>query len=554
MELRPYQREAIQSMIDAEREGCRRQLLVMATGLGKTVVFSHVLRMRSRFGRGLVIVHRDELAAQAAEKIRSICPDLTVGIVKAERNEVDADVVIASVQTLSRASRLSELMAASAENSGRLDLAARNVPTEFATVIVDEAHHVVAENSYGQVLGSVKAGLPDGPWLLGVTATPSRLDGQALTPFDQVVSSLDLRWGIAAGYLAEVVGRRVIVAGLDWSKVRVRAGDFVASQAGAALIDASAQHVIVEAWVREAAGRQTIVFAPTVGASIAITQAFRAAGITAAHIDGSTPQDERADYIARYRAGEITVLSNCMVLTEGFDAPETSCIVVAAPTKSPPKYAQQVGRGTRRHPNKNDCLVIDVAGVSETLDLQQLPQLFGIKEPKIRDRLMSGTSTASECVADQIVADQRAGIVSMADAKLIKAAEKSGLVWVRAATDAHLAYVRPIPEGPTVALWSDTPESWRVVVISREKGASPVTRARNLDLETAQGIGEDAVRKLAENWEMLRRDAKWRRGRKSASQTELAEKLGIDHAKMKKGDLSDAITATIAARTLRRVS
>ena len=131
LELRPYQADAIAAIEDAERRGVRRPLLGLPTGTGKTVIFAALIRRRG--GRALVLAHRDELLMQATEKIRQVDPETRLGLVKAEANEVEAPVVVASMQTLARESRLARL------------------PRQFQTVVVDEAHHATAD-SYRRVL------------------------------------------------------------------------------------------------------------------------------------------------------------------------------------------------------------------------------------------------------------------------------------------------------------------------------------------------------------------------------------------------------------------
>src|SRR5918999_5255515 len=165
--LRPYQTEAIEAILAAEVCGVRRPLVALPTGTGKTVIFAHLIGQRQ--GRSLVLVHRDELIQQAAEKLSLIAPGLEVGIVKAAKDEVAAPCVLASVQTLSRESRLARL------------------PLGFNTVIVDEAHHGVAE-TYRRVLTAVGSFNPDGPLTVGVTATPMRGDQVGLDAvFQEIV-------------------------------------------------------------------------------------------------------------------------------------------------------------------------------------------------------------------------------------------------------------------------------------------------------------------------------------------------------------------------------
>jgi len=151
--LRPYQEEAIQAIRDAQTRGVTRPLVVLPVGAGKTIVFAHLLRQRA--GRALVLAHRDELLQQAVAKLRLIDPTAQIGMVKADDNAVDAPVVVASVQTLSRPQRLAQLRPG------------------FATLVVDEAHHATAP-TYRRILRHCGAFAADGPLTLGVTATPER--------------------------------------------------------------------------------------------------------------------------------------------------------------------------------------------------------------------------------------------------------------------------------------------------------------------------------------------------------------------------------------------
>src|SRR5436309_6383478 len=164
---RPYQYEAVAALLAATARGVQRPLLVLPTGTGKTIVFA--LLVQRRGGRALILAHRDELIQQAVDKLHLVDPTLPLGIVQAERDELTAPTVVASVQTLSRRPRL-----------------ARLVP-DFHTIVIDEAHHAPAP-SYRRILEYCRAWHPDGPLVVGVTATPARGDRQSLRQvFDGIV-------------------------------------------------------------------------------------------------------------------------------------------------------------------------------------------------------------------------------------------------------------------------------------------------------------------------------------------------------------------------------
>jgi superfamily II DNA or RNA helicase len=174
---RPYQTEAVNAVLQAAGQGVQHPLIALPTGTGKTIVFALLLQQRP--GRSLILAHRDELIQQAVDKLHLVVPDLSIGVVKAERDEHAAPVVVGSVQTLQRPQRLARLT------------------PDFHTVVIDEAHHATAE-SYLRILEHCRAWDPDGPLVLGVTATPERHDKQLLKHvFDTIVyqqSVLSEQW------------------------------------------------------------------------------------------------------------------------------------------------------------------------------------------------------------------------------------------------------------------------------------------------------------------------------------------------------------------------
>jgi ATP-dependent helicase IRC3 len=233
--LRDYQLEALAAVAEAERRGVFRQLVVLPTGTGKTVVFSHLRKLRG--GRTLVLAHRDELLRQAVDKLRMVDPSAVVGVVKADEDQVSAPTVVASIQTLAQPARL-----------------ARLVPN-FTTVIVDEAHHAAAE-TYGRVLEHVGALGAAGPLLVGFTATPERGDKVGLSEvFQEIVYQRGILPMIQAGYLADLRAVQVQLEA-DFSALRVQAGDFVERELEAALLACDAPEQALEAYQEHAAGRK----------------------------------------------------------------------------------------------------------------------------------------------------------------------------------------------------------------------------------------------------------------------------------------------------------
>jgi ATP-dependent helicase IRC3 len=354
--LYPFQAEALAAIETAVAAGQRRLLLAWATGLGKTVAFAHVLARRP--GRALVLAHRDELLAQAVAKLQMVMPAAAIGVVQGPRDERTAPLVVASVQTLSRRRRLAGFGA------------------DFVTVVVDEAHHAPAA-SYQRILEHVGTFNPDGPLLLGVTATPYRADGAPLgRTFERVVHQVSILDGILGGYLCDLEARRLRVdANLD--AIPTHAGDLDEGATETALLEARSESVIAEALCQYAAARrQILVFTTGVRLAHAVAAATQARGLTAEALDGRMALEDRRALLARFAAGTTQVVANCAVLTEGFDEPGISCIVMARPTKSRGLYTQMLGRGTRRHFGKASCLILDLVGVGQRFDLVTMPNLL----------------------------------------------------------------------------------------------------------------------------------------------------------------------------------
>lgn len=553
LELRDYQHESLARVRSAEARGIRSQLGVAATGLGKTVMFCALAEQRG--GRTLILAHRDELINQAAQKVIEVWPGAQVGVVKAERNDVRAQVVVASVQTLARERRLAQLCQPWATDQPTL--LGRAAP--FDLVIIDEAHHAAAD-SYRSIIGALGAGKPGGPLLLGVTATPDRGDGKGLDDlFDEITFNYDILWGIRAGYLSDLRGITIEVETLDLSDVKVRRGDYDQGQAGRAMEDAEAERYVVAAWMEHALGRRTLVFTPTVETARLVADEFTRSGVAAAYVHGGTPMDERRQILRDYSSGAITVLANCAVLTEGYDEPRTDCIIVARPTKSRALYTQMVGRGTRRHPDKVDCLVLDIVGASNNLSLVTIPSLFGIPLDVAEKVETVGVAEVMQAWEDEQV---RVGKMRAEDADLFRKIRQEGMAWV-AVHQEHEALRRYVlslgtdrqtgQERPTVVLAQRTDGDVWTAGLQMPDGTKRVLMAE-VTMELAQGVGEDYVRKHGGSAAVLADPkASWRSRPMSPKARTFAKrglKIDVD-PKWNAGQLSDAINQAKARRDIK---
>lgn len=237
-------------------------------------------------------------------------------------------------------------------------------PDAFHTIIVDEAHHAASE-SYRKVLDYFTP-----KRLLGFTATPNRADGRGLeNVFDEIIFRKDLRWGIENGYLSPIQCKRVNI-GYDLRSVAVRMGDYSPKDLDRVVNVDKCNDAIAEI-VQNIAELPCLIFAVDVEHAKAIAE--RIPGAVAL----SAESRDRNDVVEAYKRGDVQVLVNCALFTEGTDLPNTRTVIIARPTKSVGLYTQMVGRGTRLAPDKDHCLLIDCVGVSN-MPLCTAPTLLGL--------------------------------------------------------------------------------------------------------------------------------------------------------------------------------
>lgn len=390
--LREYQSEALAAVEASWNEGINRPVIVLPTGAGKTVCFAGLIareieELRKKGQRVLVLAHREELLEQAESKIKAMVPGVWTAIVKGSRGQKThdfADVVVASVQTLARPKRR--------EAIGKIGL-----------VIVDECHRYAAK-SYKEVLAHYGCMDERQTRTVGFTATLTRMDGGLPEIWQSVAYQKKIHWMIKQGYLVPPSARSIEVPGLNLASTRVTGGDLNVGDLASALDDSQAFSVIAGSWSQMAEDRPTIAFMPDVKTAQAMADAFHLTGVTAEVVTGDTNSRERKGIYERFANGQTRVLVNCMVLTEGFDAPQTSCVVIGRPTINPGLYIQMVGRGLRLHPEsgKTDCLVLDIAGASLKHNLAGVNDLESDCEGRCDcDCLSCGCSDRCKCGIQQ---------------------------------------------------------------------------------------------------------------------------------------------------------
>jgi superfamily II DNA or RNA helicase len=367
--LRPYQVNAIAALRAHANAGRTRLLLTVPTGGGKTLTAADIMRSALSYGhRVLFVVHLRELVDQTVRALAR-CGITHVGVMRGDDDRVDesAPVQVASIQTLARRKR-----------------------PDAQVVILDEAHRSLADTYAAHIWDAY----PDAV-VIGLTATPCRGDGRPLGDrYQELVVGATYSELIAGGFVAEPIVYAPRIE-LDTSSLRRVAGDWDAEQVEEMMSGLAGE--IVPTWQAHAGGRSTIVFASGIRHSRDIVRRFLEAGVTAEHLDGETPGDERAAILERLASGETTVVSNCAVLTEGFDSPGVRCAVIARPTLSLVLHMQTAGRALR--PGPVQPVIIDHAGNVGRHGMPHEDRVWSIHGPAKRVAAKSLYRTCAQCFA-----------------------------------------------------------------------------------------------------------------------------------------------------------
>jgi len=356
----PFQNEAIEEILKEFRRGVDSTALIMATGTGKTWVFTQVAKdfIRRTEKPVLILTHRTELVEQIEGTLERF--NVRYAREKAESFAMDSgkvDAVVACTPTMKKQERLEQFP-----------------PDFFGLIVTDECHHAVCADNrriYDYFSGAKH---------LGATATPLRHDKVGLkNVFQTVAFQYPIQQGIEEGFLCKIKGKRVKVEGLTLENIKLSAGDFSKSELDELLMQEKVLLKMVMPTLEYAQNRQTIVFTQNIKHAQAIAECFNAQAQkrVAVAIDSKMNDAQRRAAINRFKNGEVQFIVNVGVLTEGFDFPPTSCIALFRPTRSLGLLAQMIGRGTRIADGKKDCIVLDFVGVNNSVRTVSVLDVLG---------------------------------------------------------------------------------------------------------------------------------------------------------------------------------
>lgn len=447
MILRDYQEQGRDAVIRAWEES-QCTLLVWPTGLGKTILFASVIEAMQP-GRFMVVAHREELIWQARDKIHRVT-GLDVEIEMADLRATEhglferAPVIVATVQTLNTVTGMGKRLY-------------KFRPEDFTGLIIDEAHHSTAE-TYRFIIQYFCRN----PKLrvLGVTATPDRTDEQALGQiFKTVADDYEIKDAIDNGWLVDIDQQFVRIKDLDFSTVRTTAGDLNGGELARVMENERNLHGVVSSSLEIIGERRAIGFTVSVNQAEQYCNIFnRHRPGKAAWVCGETAREERRETLRRFAAGEIQMVWNCGVLTEGFDDPGVEVIIMARPTKSRSLYCQMVGRSTRPVPGlvdgicspvdrvlailnsrKPSCLVVDFVGNSGKHKLIYCADILGGKmdDRVVEKALRQSMETEGPVKVSKALEQAQAGLLKA------RAAEEARRANLTAKADYSRRYVNP---------------------------------------------------------------------------------------------------------------
>lgn len=521
LDLRDYQLETLKKISALYQRDIRRQLIILPTGSGKTVVFSHLSK---RFGKPtLVLAHREELLLQAKDKIEMIWPEVDVGIVQANKDEFDKQVVVASIQTLSRPERLNRLK------------------KKFGLVIADESHHSTSP-SWRTVLTALGCFEKDGPLTVGFTATPNRSDNVGLGEiFEEVAYQRSILDMMEDGYLSDVRAIRINTQ-VDLSGVKVIAGDYDENELARRVNNTERNNIIVKAFLEHCTERTAVAFCANIAHAEDLANLFRQHGVTSEAVSSKIPNTKRRQILESFHKGEIQVLTNNNLLIEGWDEPRVNAVIMARPTQSESFFIQMVGRGLRLFPGKQDCVILDITDNTIQHNVLSTPRIFGMTETDAERMSREGTSVLSEKTREQLKILGKADVTySVEDLDIFAGSIFS---WIFNGK----SYFLVLPDDEMIALHPDDKDNTKFHTIYYRGIQTRCLTKSPMPVEWAQGQGEQWVRRnRVESLKVLRRDLRWINEPASEGQLNSLRKAKKDIPNgLKKGQASRMISMLIA--------
>ncbi len=537
--LRDYQQEAVDLVMASWQENkAGRELLVLATGSGKTVIFSEIAKLLAEQGvLTLILAHRDDLLDQAIDKYKMIRPEAIVGKVKGSQCELGGEVTVASVASACKPKRLKMMQ-----------------QFNYGLIVCDESHHIAA-SSYQTVLQA----FPNA-FVLMVTATPDRLDNKPIIdkPPLYIKGIIDL---VKLGHLCtpRAIAIRTEVS-LD--EIKTTAGDFNERELSDAVDTPTRNKRIVDAYQEHAPGMPSIAFCVTVEHAESLAYTFNDHGVVAEVVTGKTSTDDRKAMYARLRSGSTRVLVSIQVLTEGFDEPCVQCVIMARPTKSRSLYVQCVGRGARLFPGKDHFLILDITdnclkhrltphNLNKALNLR-LKDNETIEEAEERERREAEEEREKEAQIRRLKDKRKVDLV-------VDLLQKFD--WKKRESDG--AYILEFGKGHRMALKpeQDKWNHWDVPqysVWARLAGAADIQKwsSVNLPLVEALQFAEARVLKIQDNPKVISlydKNAPWLKEPPTDAQRQMALWYKIEITEdMSKGELSELIGKAIEAKKQRK--
>lgn len=558
--LRQYQQECKTSFRAGYTSGKRNLGASLPTGTGKTVIFSSMAADAFAKGNQVdVVVHRDTLVGQAYDKLAAVIPEHHLGIVKADRNDVAAPVRVVSIHTVRNAERLRQL-------------------TRPKLSIIDEAHVSVSPGymAYYEHIGALP-GAPsfDGEtFLAGFSATWMRNDNRGLGDvWQDVCFKRSMKWAVRNGFLVEP--RAMQLGGnLDLSGVRTvgnpdseNYGDYNVSDLGDVVMVEDLLSTVVQGYLKFAAGRPAVLFAPTQKSARYFLDGLLAAGVPVAEIFAGTGKGARKWAFAAFDNGQTHVLGTCTALAEGWDCPRCSVALMVRPTKSLLMFIQQVGRILRPWPGKDHGLILDFVGVTDDkdmrsiVDLSQTPEAREVENPCPacgRERCLDCNLCASaKCHMRACVCDYEDDFERVPIPHTAKKINGVSMVDLFAGTNARFLQTRqgvPFVQTKKHTYWVSMKDgAWAVGRCGAKSRVGGTWVATGLESAEALELASDYA--LNEDPTIADKRSSWRNGSGKASSDQLAlvkrNRLNIPGAEnMGMADLSDAISIEIVSGLL----